>query len=116
MITTWALQLYAYMGILDQAANASGREKELVGGAHLDLLGLTVVVQYGTVLHSTKWYYLLIAVPIWGGWWLYTNVYGGGGSKGKPANENPSGSSKNEDPAAADRRQKRAEKRRQKWS
>jgi hypothetical protein len=120
MLITWGLQAYAYVGILDQAANAStaggsSSSSSLVGGAHLDLLAITLLVQYGTVLHSTKWYWVLALVPIWGGWKLYTTFGGGGKKKVAPS------SSATEDPGAkndanADKRQKRSEKRRQKWS
>ena len=57
MVVTWGFQFYAYLGILDQAANAYGKEKALVGGAHLDLLGLTLLIKYGAALHSTIWFY-----------------------------------------------------------
>lgn len=115
MLATWGLQAYAYLGILDQAANAKAsggnKSKNLIGGAHLDLLGLTLFIQYGTILHSTKWYWVLGIVPIWGGWTLYQTFYGGG--KNKPSNDGTTDSSSG---ANNDRRQKRAEKRRQKWS
>jgi len=108
IILAWGLQAYAYVGILDQAANATGQNKALVGGANLDLLALTLVVQYGSVLHSTKWYLLLVIAPIWGAWSLYSTF--GGGKKGEPAPARPEVVSDE----VKERRQKRAERRRQK--
>jgi hypothetical protein len=115
MIATWGLQAYSYIGILDQAANANSggkSKKALVGGHHLDLLALTLVVQYGSVLHSSKWYWLLMVAPIWGGWTLYTTFSGGKKNKGDAASDEPTPTSD----ATTEKRQKRAEKRRQKWS
>lgn len=112
MVVTWGFQFYAYLGILDQAANASGKEKALVGGAHLDLLGLTLLIQYGAALHSTKWFYLLFFILLWGGWTLYSTFRGGGNTNTAPnaaTDSSPVG-------RAAEKRQRRAEKRRQKWS
>lgn len=120
MLITWALQAYAYVGILDQAANAGGSSSSssssLVGGAHLDLLAVTFLVQYGTVLHSTKWYWVLALVPIWGGWKLYTTFGAGGKKKVAPSSSATEEPGANTTTANADRRQKRSEKRRQKWS
>lgn len=88
-LVTWALQYNAYVGILEQAANSAGStssSSDLVGGVHLDLLALTVAVQYLSVLHSSRWFYLLAAVPIYAFWNLY-KMYkgvGGGGMVGTP--------------------------------
>jgi hypothetical protein len=116
MLATWGLQAYSYIGILDQAANANSgsksSKKALVGGHHLDLLGLTLVVQYGSVLHSTKWYWLLVVVPLWGGWTLYSSFFGGKKNKADESSIEPTPTSD----ATTEKRQKRAEKRRQKWS
>jgi hypothetical protein len=115
MLATWGLQAFSYLGILDQSANANvgkgNSKKALVGGHHLDLLGLTVVVQYGSVLHSTKWYWLLMVAPLWGGWTLYQTFRGGGKKDENISSEEPP-----PDDAKTEKRQKRAEKRRQKWS
>jgi hypothetical protein len=131
ILATWAFQAYSYIGILDQAANAStsssssnssssttggtssNKKKSLVGGAHLDLLAITLVVQYGTVLHSTRWYWLLAIVPLWGGWTLYSTFFGKKGSTSTAAADTTTTPASDAD---ADRRKKRAEKRRQKWS
>ena len=90
------------------------KKKSLVGGAYLDVLAVTLAIQFGTVLHSAKWYWLLCVFPVWGGWVLYGMWYGGGkksGSGGTSATATDGMSSGNDE-----RRQKRAEKRRQKWS
>ena len=123
MVVTWGLQVYAYLGILDQAANLNvtggsskkkgaggGSKNDLVGGVNLDILALTLVVQYGTALHSPKWYWLLIIVPIWGAYWLYTTYYGNNkSSQNKNAAEEEEVSEE-----VKNRRQQRAERRRQK--
>ena len=112
-LITFGLQYYAYVGILEAAANATHNKKdELVGGRHLDLLGLTIVVQFLAVLHSTKWYWVLVAVPIYAGWSLYQSVYGGNTATPKQPDideDDPAYKAKQE------RRQQRAQKRKQKW-
>jgi hypothetical protein len=117
------LELYAYTGIMDSAANHSSADKSLAGGASLDLLGFTIVVQFGSILLSSKFYWLLAGLPFWAAWSLYTMFGGGGGGMsslmggGKTAEPAPSetggtdGKEKQEE-----RRQKRADRRRQKWS
>lgn len=113
----WGLQIFAYIGILDHAKNnTANRQKDLVGGVHLDLLGLTILIQFGSALHSPKWFYLLWIVPLWGGWMLYTNFFGG--NKKGTANS-PAAMSETTMAAVSgdkDKRDKRAQKRRQKWS
>ena len=114
VLSLWGLTYFAYGGILDNAANRSPNDKSLVGGSSLDLLGLTVLIQFGTVLWSPKFYWLLAVVPVWGGWTLYSTAFGG--SKGGDASQKNKGSSEptEEDKALADRRQRRSERRRQK--
>ena len=125
------LSYISYKGILEDHANTipkgKGKSDALAGGASLDLLGLVTVVQYGTVLFSEKIYWLLVIIPLWGGWKLYTTFFGGG-SKVGGGNDgfmpNQMGSNVvNEDAGdpssvekANEKRQKRAERRRQKWS
>jgi hypothetical protein len=70
------LQWYAYQGIVHAAATtqASSRKSNstsLVGGSHLDLLGLALFVQFGAVLISPKLYHVLWIIPIWGGYTAY---------------------------------------------
>ena len=122
------LSYISYKGILEDHANTikgKGKSDALAGGASLDLLGLVTVVQYGTVLFSEKLYWLLGIIPLWGGWKLYTTFFGGGskaGNNGFMPNQ-MGGSNVNEDAGdptsvekANEKRQKRAERRRQKWS
>jgi hypothetical protein len=115
MGVAWVMQAYAYVGIMESAANSISTKKSsaLVGGAHLDLLAVTWLVQFGTVLFSQKFYWVLCIVPPWGGWTLYRTFSGGAGN----SNTRPTASTTVDvDPAKADKRQKRAEKRQQKWS
>jgi hypothetical protein len=122
MAITWGLQGYAYLGIMDNASNRSTKDSTLVGGAHLDLLALTWLVQFGSVLFTPKVYWLLCIVPPWGGWTLY-KMFKGGPSKvgvdGAAAGTDPNAAAAaatETDPKLADKRQRRAEKRQQKWS
>lgn len=97
----------------------------MAGGVSLDLLGLVVIVQYGTIFVTTKIYWLLLIIPIWGCYKLYTTFFGGGkggglgGLMGGSSNQmmgNDNGKEQAVDPQLAEKRQKRAERRRQKWS
>ena len=119
-----ALSFASYIFILDAHANHSSVSKKgepLAGGASLDLLGLVVVVQYGSVLMTDKFYFLLLVIPIYGGWKLYSTFFGGSGGlagmmpKSQPENTEASGDSADGD-KAAEKRKKRAEKRRQKYA
>ena len=119
------LSVVSYKGILDDHANTiskgkGGSGEALAGGASLDLLGLVSVVQYGSVFVSTKIYWLLVLIPLWGGWKLYCIFKGsvGGlfpnGGTTKPTNESAVNDASTEQLNA--KKQKRAERRRQKWS
>ena len=74
MTLTWMLQYYSYTGIVQQAAaaNHSSSKKQLVGGQYLDGLALSIWIQFTTVLHSSKWFFLLGLVPIGFIYSLYT--------------------------------------------
>ena len=120
---TWGLQGYAYVGILDQAANAmsgnsqkKGNKNDLVGGVNLDILALTLVVQFGTALHSPKWYWLNFVVPLWGGWSLYKSYFGASKNENKGSAKDGNEVDGTLSEESKQRREKRAEKRRQKWS
>lgn len=103
VLTTWAFQIVAYFGILESAKNNNkNKKKDLVGGANLDLLALTVVVQFGSALHSFKWFYLLWIAPIYGGWLLYSNFFGG---------KKPTGNGASGDESVAVSKEKRTKKR-----
>lgn len=113
MLSAWGVQIYAYMGILEQSQNAKQKKGEIAGGVYLDYLGLSVAVQFLSVLHTTKWFWILVTIPAYALYSLYTTLYGGGG-KGGAAAPQPQ---EQDDPDAAakeERRQKRAEKRKQK--
>jgi hypothetical protein len=118
------LELYAYMGIMDSAANHSSTDKSLAGGASLDLLGFAMVVQFGSILLTSKFYWLLAGLPFWAAWSLYAMFGGGGGGLssliggGKTAAPAPPSESSGTEGKEKqdDRRQKRADRRRQKWS
>ena len=97
-----------YQGILDSSETHVHKE-QLAGGIYLDLLGLTVVVQLGTALWSNKVYWLLAIVPPYGLWTLYTTFKGSMPSE----IDNDTFEASEE---KADKRQKRAERRRQKRS
>lgn len=108
-----AMQVYAYIGILECSVNHKGSDKALVGGSNLDLLAITYLIQFGGLLISTKFYYLLLLIPVWAGYSLYKTFFGGGkGSASAPV----ASSTEDDDPQQTERRQKRAERRRQKWS
>ncbi len=111
VIFTWGLQAFSYVGILDQARNNTTKQKDLVGGVHLDILALTITVQYGSVLHSTKWFYLLWVVPLWGGWMLYSTFF-----KKSTSTLSEDAPPSKSDGASKDKREKRAQKRSQKWA
>jgi hypothetical protein len=115
------LELYAYTGIMDSAANQSSTDKSLAGGASLDLLGVALVVQFGSILLTYRFYWLLAALPFWAAWSLYTMFGGGGisslmggGKTAAPPSSEDSGTDGKE--KQDERRQKRADRRRQKWS
>jgi SRP-independent targeting protein 2/TMEM208 len=122
--STMALQYYAYVGILDNAAATTGHrsvvgDQSLVGGSSLDLLALTWLVQFGSVLVSGRFYWLLAVVPPWGAYALYQTLFRTG-SGGPPTASTTTPSTANHGAEASgaqsERRQHRAEKRRQKWS
>ena len=117
MAINWGVQGYAYLGILDSAANKRpGKDSALVGGEHLDLLALTWMVQFGSVLLTRKFYWVLCILPPWGGWTLYKAFKGGpNNQKGDVGTVDPY-SGVETDPTLADKRRKRREKRQQKWS
>ena len=114
VITLLILTYVAYNGILDNAANRNPNDKSLVGGSFLDLLGVTMLIQFGTVLWSPRFYWLLVGVPIGGGWTLYSTFAGGGKASDGPSKNTPQAEATEEDEALAAKRQKRSERRRQK--
>jgi cytoskeletal protein RodZ len=124
-LVTWAEQAYAYVGIIEHAAANAGNKrnnKELAGGSSLDLLAVTLVVQFASVLHSASWLWVsLVGVPIGGAYSLYKAVYGGESNSSSASAPSVSSKSRNttneedENDPKAEKRRRRAEKRRQKW-
>jgi len=119
----WALTAFAYRGIIEDHATPTSALKKKVkgggsdpvaGGASLDLLGLVVAVQFGTCLLSDKFYWLLAILPFWGAYKGYQLIYGGENSLASMADSGSKVDSKPKevDEATAERRKKRAEKRR----
>ena len=122
------VSLFSYRGVLEDHANtipnksSKGDGEKLAGGASLDSLGLITLVQYGTVFISPTLYWVLAILPVWGAYKLYTTFFGktglasgmmgGGGGSGDPMMMEP-GADGSMDEANA-KRQKRAERRRQK--
>mmetsp|Transcript_29745 Transcript_29745/g.65480 ORF Transcript_29745/g.65480 Transcript_29745/m.65480 type:complete len:208 (+) Transcript_29745:215-838(+) len=117
------------IGSSGSSGSSSGSKNKLAGGASLDLLGLIVIIQYGSALISDAFYWLLGILPLWGAVRLYKTVTGakdglmgggGGGSgvqnsggTGSAGHYGVSGGGGNND-AAEERRRKRAERRRMK--
>lgn len=123
----WILTFVAYRGIVEDSAT-NQNSKSLAGGASLDLLGVVVLIQFGSVLWSDNFYWILAGpLPAWGVWRLYSTVkgmsspsadsnFGGGGSGFFGGGANQEAEDKEEDKDLAEKRRKRAERRRQKWS
>lgn len=129
MVATIALvglSFISYKGILEDHANTISKSKTsdaLAGGASLDLLGIVVVIQYGTVFISEKLYWLLGVIPIGAGWKIYSTFFGGskgGDNSGFMPKNQMEGNDDAVDQAAVEKanakKQKRAERRQQKWS
>ena len=127
------LTAFAYKGILDDHAESASKSttkvvsggkanEKLAGGASLDLLGLVVLVQFGSALISNKFYWLLAILPFWGAYKIYTMVYGAknmmrGGSEGGGGYSSmaaPTDGQSGTGDAAEERRKRRAERRRMK--
>ena len=132
------LTAFAYKGILDDHAESASKSttkvvgggksnEKLAGGASLDLLGLVVLVQFGSALVSDKFYWILAILPFWGAYKIYQMVYGaknlmgggngGGGGSGfgsMAPSMAPSAGMDGTTDAAEERRKKRAERRRMK--
>jgi len=113
VLTLLSLSYVSYQGILDNAENRNPSDKSLVGGAYLDLFGVIVLIEFGTVLWSPRFYWLLLGVPIGAGWKVYSTFAGGTAKNTKKTADSSSETTK-EDETLAARRQQRAEKRRQK--
>lgn len=117
MLLFGGLHYACYVSILENAAassssSSSSSKKALVGGAALDYLAVILVIQFGSLLISTKFYWLLLLIPAWGAWTLYQTFLGGGG-KAAAASSQPSmpADAAANNTAPGNRKQRRAEER-----
>lgn len=125
-LVLWILTAFAYRGIVEDAATQGGSKSDkIAGGASLDLLGIVVLVQFGSVLYSDKFYWILaVPLPLWGLWRLYSTVrsvspgnddgQSRGWFQGRKRTNDVEMTKEEKD--LAEKRRKRAERRRQKWS
>lgn len=116
VVTLVGLSYVSYKGVVENHGNHDFKSDALAGGAFLDMMGLVSVVQFGSVLLSDKFYWLLLLIPIVGGWKIYSSVKGG--LPGMPNATNTAASSYDKEEVSEkdkERRQKRAERRRRKW-
>ena len=123
LVTLFGLQWYAYQGILDRAATAASaatrkksNDTSLVGGSSLDLLGLVLVIQFGALFVSPKFYYLLAVIPVWAAYAVYNMLFAG--SKKAPSGSSDASSaismSQRDGSGGETRPSTRAERRKQK--
>ena len=131
------LTAFAYQGIVQdhidktssvafsssKSTSSSDSHSSIAGGISLDLLGLVVVIQFGTALWSNRFFYLLIVIPIYGAWKLYNTFFSGSGGMlgglfggNSDAKDAVDCGKENVSEADEDKRKKRADKRRMKWS
>jgi hypothetical protein len=128
--------LALYLQILDHAANhhhnhkslsysssrssargGGGDATSLVGGHWLDVLAVVTLIQMTTAF-STKAYWLLLLLPVWGAWSLYQSVMGKQGIVGSMTGSNSNNNNSNypagnEMTAPINRKQRRAEQKNQ---
>eukprot|EP00550_Attheya_septentrionalis_P004296 CAMPEP_0198298366 /NCGR_PEP_ID=MMETSP1449-20131203/40695_1 /TAXON_ID=420275 /ORGANISM="Attheya septentrionalis, Strain CCMP2084" /LENGTH=127 /DNA_ID=CAMNT_0043999617 /DNA_START=217 /DNA_END=600 /DNA_ORIENTATION=+ len=121
-LVLWALTVVAYQGIVADSASAmhsnkgpGNSQKQLSGGASLDMLGIVLLVQFGSTLWSPRCYWLLLLIPIAFLWKLYNTFLKGNSPPSAgladPAHEQMSQADVD---AAQARRERRAEARRRK--
>mmetsp|Transcript_42430 Transcript_42430/g.50910 ORF Transcript_42430/g.50910 Transcript_42430/m.50910 type:complete len:184 (+) Transcript_42430:47-598(+) len=129
----WFLTSHSYSGILEDSAVADKSKKKssttstsssyvyrdgasksdpLPGGESLDMLGLVVFLQFGTALFSDRLFWGLASIPLWWGYTTYKAKKGASSDEKDTSDKSGSG----EDEALKERREKRAERRRNKWS
>ncbi|OEU07977.1 hypothetical protein FRACYDRAFT_250197 [Fragilariopsis cylindrus CCMP1102] len=126
MVITWLLQAYSYMGILESCAipatTATNKKnkKDLAGGSNLDLFVATIGTQFLSVLHSPRWFYItILGVPIIGVYQLYSTFYPSTAAimnNNNKNKDNKEDNNKEVDPILTEKRKRRADKRKQKWS
>ena len=125
MVITWLLQAYSYVGILESSscsttATKKKNKKDLAGGSNLDLFVATIGTQFLSVLHSPRWFYMtVLGVPIIGVYQLYSTFYPSTAASKNSNNKNTDNKEDNNkevDPILTEKRKRRADKRKQKWS
>jgi hypothetical protein len=119
-LVTWILQYVAFHGILSSSEIEISKQRQssttdLAGGVFLDLLGLTLLVQFGTALWTSKVYWLLALVPPVGLWKLYSS-FQSSMQPGAGQSTTPTAVEETNHDEKMDKRRKRSERRRQKWS
>lgn len=113
MAVLMGLNYIAYQGILAEAESHRDANT-LAGGWYLDLLGFVWVIQFGTAILSNQFYYLLVLIPIVGGWKLYSTFKGVKDDFiGSRATVDTEGTTYNEKDT---KQNKRAERRQRKWN
>jgi hypothetical protein len=77
-VTFAGLQYFCYVGLVEgnaaptaAARSSSGIMSSSTSSASLDLLAVTLLLQFGGLLVSPKLYYLLVGVPVWAAHSLY---------------------------------------------
>uniref|UniRef100_A0A7S1BTN3 Uncharacterized protein n=1 Tax=Corethron hystrix TaxID=216773 RepID=A0A7S1BTN3_9STRA len=118
-VIIWILTVYSYVGIVDDyglsaslpAMHNSGKVEKLRGGRSLDLLGLAVTIQVGSIVLGRKAYWMFLVFPAWGVWIVFGYLRGFFGSWF--GSESSVGAEMSpEEEAVAARAQKRSERRR----
>ena len=120
-VVLWALTVVAYQGIVTDSASAmqsnkgAGNQQRLSGGASLDMLGIVLLVQFGSTLWSPRCYWLLLLIPVGFLWNLYNTFLKGNSPPSAGLADPPHQQMTQEDVDAAQaRRERRAEARRRK--
>lgn len=114
----WGLEYFCYNGISNDAqiaASSTSTSKDLAGGVYLDILGIVLTSQFLGGFWKEGCYWILVILPIWG---LYRIIkwYFFSGEE-EESSTTSGGKKKTEvDERTKEKREKRAERRRQKWS
>ena len=122
MLLTWIQQGYAYKGIVDNApstmSTATKRSKDPVVGIHFYSLIATIATQILSLVYSQEWFYInIIGVLIV--YALYQTFYGTTSDENTKKNTTraaPADDNNQVDPKQKAKRERRAAKRRQKWT
>ena len=111
----WILTYTCYKGIVHASQLGSrltgGKEGDLKGGVYLDILGLVLIVQFGSVLISTSMDYLLIVLPVG---YIWKKFFKKDGDSTEDVSKEADDMDEDAKKQLEERRRKRAERRRQK--